>query len=56
MNDGPSAMDVQSYAIAASWAYFVALDIRLATDTTIDRNTRISAEVGNVGWAILQDA
>lgn len=43
-------MDVQSYAIAASWAYFVALDIRLATDTTIDRNTRISAEVGSVGW------
>ena len=41
-------MDVQSYAIAASWAYFVALDTTLATDTTIE--TRISAEFGSVGW------
>jgi hypothetical protein len=44
-------MDVQSYAIAASWAYLVALDITLATDITVDSKTRIStAEVGSVGW------
>jgi hypothetical protein len=39
-------MDIQSYAIAASWTDFVALDTTLATSIAIDNKTCISAEVG----------
>ena len=52
MDDGPTAMDVQSYAIAASWTDFVALDISLAADIIIDSKTRISPESQDlIGWS-----